>query len=178
MAWWIVPYTIEASLRDNKPVLDYIEEAIKIFENTGIIRFQNITGNTRSHRDWIYFREATDGTNTSQVGRSKGGRFVELTPKSSLGTTLHEMMHSLGSYHEHARTDRDLFVVIGPGVRGDGDYQKKGFPIGRYDIDSIMQYPAINDKIRPVDLEKRDEMGQHKGLSKGDLESLRKVYGK
>ena len=66
------------------------------------------------------------------------------------GTVMHELMHTLGFHHEHARADRDRFVFINwtnivPGHERNFDKLpselseliRLGLP---YDYDSVMHY--------------------------------------
>ena len=54
------------------------------------------------------------------MGRKGGKQTLSLKPPDDkkchclcdVGRTLHEMMHALGFYHEHSRTDRDNYIKI------------------------------------------------------------------
>ena len=56
----------------------------------------------------------------SYMGRKGGKQTLSLKPPDDkkchclcdVGRTLHEMMHALGFYHEHSRTDRDNYIKI------------------------------------------------------------------
>lgn len=49
----------------------------------------------------------------SDVGRAGGRQELSLDNGClHLDTIIHELMHSVGFYHEHERWDRDLFVTI------------------------------------------------------------------
>ena len=54
------------------------------------------------------------------MGRKGGKQTLSLKPPDDkkchclcdVGRLLHEMMHALGFYHEHSRTDRDNYIKI------------------------------------------------------------------
>ena len=47
------------------------------------------------------------------IGRSGGVQKLKLGSWClQLGTTLHELMHAVGFFHEQSRDDRDNYVVI------------------------------------------------------------------
>src|SRR5262249_10388321 len=93
--------------------------------------------------------------NNSPVGRQGGGQIVNIvswTGASSQFIMMHELMHSLGLFHEQVRSDRDNYVNIAAfcnNVQGGclGSTYLNNFPIqsaatayGYYDFDSVMHY--------------------------------------
>ncbi|XP_021953128.1 zinc metalloproteinase nas-4 [Folsomia candida] len=86
---------------------------------------------------------------SAHVGRIGGRQYISLANGCNyLGTIVHEMMHTIGFFHEQSRTDRDKYVTINwgniePGREGafrsyDTSYIS---PFGvAYDYSSIMHY--------------------------------------
>ncbi|XP_055355844.1 zinc metalloproteinase nas-15-like [Paramacrobiotus metropolitanus] len=82
------------------------------------------------------------------IGRQGGRQYVYYTPGClrRLGQIIHEVMHSLGFYHEMSRVDRDDYVTIVCSNIGRRDWKQfvsyrgdlQGLP---YDYDSLMHYP-------------------------------------
>ena len=107
----------------------------------------------------------------------------------SMGTTLHELGHTLGFYHEHQRSDRDNFVTIDLGnVAGPARYAFDKYPyapIGPYDFGSIMHYGAgffALDRSRPTIIphpqyqREAAQMGQRGVLSETDHNYMALLY--
>jgi hypothetical protein len=59
----------------------------------------------------------------SSVGRKTGGQILNLGPGCfTEQIILHELLHALGFWHEHSRTDRDNYVDIKYNNIIDGTY--------------------------------------------------------
>lgn len=116
------------------------------------------------------------------------------------GIAEHELLHSLGMYHEHARTDRDGKVSVKiSNVKG-GQFEKSQFDKQSaastqesYDYDSLMHYGCkayakdmFSDTLRANrrrsfwdgNFGRKDckEMGQRSGLSGQDVNQLQRMY--
>ena len=50
----------------------------------------------------------------SFIGMMGGRQTISLQPSNCIfkGSAMHELMHALGFYHEHTRTDRDKYIKI------------------------------------------------------------------
>jgi len=140
------------------------------------------------------------------LGMDHPGQVMGLSTRCSRGTVVHEFMHSLGHFHEHTRNDRDDYVTITIKWIDDldaTDDSKDGFRRqyticnkdehnecedlkSEYDYGSIMHYPKGNCIVLRSGERKCDEsiipkqsgveIGQRKGLSALDIESIHERY--
>ena len=109
---------------------------------------------------------------------------------------VHEWMHVLGFYHEHARPDRDTYVTINlqnvvPGQAGNFNRADDAEIVGPYDYTSIMHYDGCNDSecsncslstpecftITTVDPDAQSVIGLLDEWGIYDREKLRAIYG-
>ncbi|NNU14906.1 hypothetical protein HK107_01040 [Parvularcula sp. ZS-1/3] len=134
---------------------------------------------------------------SSPVGRQAGifgdgQNRIRLNGNVGAGLIAHEILHSLGFYHEQARADRDRFITIDRDKIQDG----RGHNFDRhvtdvrtlmpYDCASIMHYGA-NAFLKPGEtgpvISSRDEticasstFGTRTALSDRDKEGLKRAY--
>lgn len=128
-----------------------------------------------------------------------GGKHTVYLPLSSrcqnVGSIFHELMHTVGFYHEHQRPDRDQFVTIlrqniqrgnehDFEIKREGEVQK----IGGYDYYSIMQYPPDFRARQPglntmqtKDPKYQSIIGRFKGdleggVSSKDIQKINQLY--
>ncbi|XP_017715955.1 PREDICTED: astacin-like metalloendopeptidase [Rhinopithecus bieti] len=112
-----VPFLL--SSKYDEPSRQVILEALADFERSTCVRFVAYQG----QRDFISIIPMYGCF--SSVGRSGGMQVVSLAPtclQKGRGIVLHELMHVLGFWHEHARADRDRYIRINwneilPGLR-------------------------------------------------------------
>ena len=167
-----VPFRIDPGL----PSQNRVTDAIAHWEANTSFRFVQRT----TEADFVTFRVGS-GCSAS-VGRRTGEQFVNLAAGCTTGSTIHEIGHVIGLWHEQSREDRDLFVTINfaniiPGMEHNfNQHITDGDDIGAYDFGSIMHYPrtafSVNgaDTITPVaPLPPGVVMGQRNGLSAGDI---------
>lgn len=104
------------------------------------------------------------------------------------GIIQHEMMHALGFFHEHSRSDRDRYIM----VRFDNIMEGKeesftsispdsNFLGTKYDLESVMHFaldafskngfPTIMQQTRQA-----ADVGQRRKASKGDIVKIRLAY--
>ena len=111
----------------------------------------------------------------------------------TIGTVLHELMHTLGVYHEQARSDRDNFVNINwnnvkPSAKYNFQIEGNATARSAYDYCSIMQYSTMAfaiDPTQPTIVCKSNGaivgcpacIGNRAALTKMDLDGLDKLYG-
>jgi hypothetical protein len=138
-----VPFEIPNSLPAATRIA--IRAAIRDIDENTNVTFVERNGES----DYITFEmiESDTKCGESPLGMQDGGNTIELTPACDRGSIEHEIMHSLGAFHEQARADRDRYVRINWGNIIDGQedqfesHAHNGVDIGPYDFGSIMHYP-------------------------------------
>lgn len=179
-----VPYVIDPAL----PMQYRVTDAIAHIEanNPGV----NFLPRTASHADYLYItRNATECN--SHVGRIGGRQVINLADGCGTGSTIHELLHALGMWHEQSRCDRNSFVEVlwanvQPGYEhAFNQYCASSTPISGdiydYDEGSIMHYHpyAYSRNGAPTlrSLRGRDYlMGQISGMSATDVKTIRFMY--
>ncbi|XP_069124913.1 uncharacterized protein [Argopecten irradians] len=165
------------------------KRAMKHISERTCIRFQKKTKETVD-----YVRIISEPGCWSSVGRIGGEQKLSLGRgcEREVGTAVHELLHSLGFWHEHARPDRDDYVeIVYPNIspRYVPDFlpinetlsKPRGFP---YDYKSIMHYKDRTftnnggKTIRVIGVGKTMKLniGQRDGMSEIDIAQLRDMY--
>uniref|UniRef100_A0A6E8V5C7 Metalloendopeptidase n=1 Tax=Anopheles coluzzii TaxID=1518534 RepID=A0A6E8V5C7_ANOCL len=136
----------------------------------------------------------------SYVGRSTRNSENQVNLQSpecvDIGTVVHELMHSIGFYHEFTRPDRDEWVTIDQGALAP-EYQSATFYADnygkmaasdvvlygrKYDYGSVMhysKYAAAASRTRPVmnNLQPwTGDFGNDNGLSAADIIDINYMY--
>ncbi|XP_055345113.1 uncharacterized protein LOC129592973 isoform X2 [Paramacrobiotus metropolitanus] len=127
---------------------------------------------------------------SSYVGIQGGMQPVFLDPARcmQLGIVQHEILHAVGLFHEHSRSDRNASVIIYEDEIMDSHKSQYGIipnmpTFGTdYDLESLMHYGPYDfakTAFRPVMIPRKDgvyRMGQREGLSVRDAAKLRTAY--
>ncbi|MGR0318915.1 M12 family metallopeptidase [Agromyces sp. ZXT2-3] len=174
-----IPYEIDGGLSNPSRVTN----AIAHWESRTPFRFVVRTGES----DWLRFVGGSGCA--SFVGRRGGGQAITLGTGCSVGSTIHEIGHALGLWHEQSREDRDSFVRINwaniePGREHNfNQHISDGDDLGAYDFGSIMHYSPLafsRNGLPTIDalvpLPAGVVMGQRDGLSAGDIAAMRQMY--
>ncbi len=150
-SWWpngIVPYVFDTSFTSQ--YRDSMLAAMAELEAVSRIDFV-IRG---SESDYIYIQLAD--VNNSAVGRQGGKQLVNIFNWNKRFIMVHELMHSLGFWHEQTRPSRDQFVTIQFDSikfesRHNFDIHSDAGEWGYYDFASIMHYPECAFSICDCD---------------------------
>ncbi|XP_007529964.2 astacin-like metalloendopeptidase [Erinaceus europaeus] len=176
-----IPFLL--SSKYDEPSLKIILEAFADFERLTCIRFVPYQG----QRDFISIIPMSGCF--SSVGRNGGMQVVSLAPtclRRGKGIVLHELMHVLGFWHEHARADRDSYIRINwkeilPGFAINFVKSRSSNMLVPYDYSSVMHYgrfafswrglPTIVPLWAP-----NVHIGQRWNLSASDITRVLKLY--
>ena len=169
------------------------------FNSTQRQTILNAINHVRSNNPALYFVETSSTTPriqfqlgsgcSSPVGKQGGVQNINLTSGCaySMGIVVHEVLHSLGMWHEQSRCDRDTYVQINlqnveSGKGHNFDKVCSGASdIGAYDEGSIMHYDpyAFSANSLPTITSLRGLshlMGQRSGMSATDVRTVDWMY--
>ncbi|KAG8194532.1 hypothetical protein JTE90_013280 [Oedothorax gibbosus] len=196
--------TTRQSARWPNGVVPYIFDDIYSEEDKEIIRSAMAEFEKETCIKWVertdedfYVEILVENGCWSELGRVGGVQSLSLESPTCMkkGVILHEMMHALGFYHEHSRTDRDDYVtVVWDNIEeGMEPHFEKKFPVDidllglGYDYHSVMHYGAwmfAEDITKPTLIPSDNQVpirelgeGQHKGyLTALDIQKINKFY--
>jgi Astacin (Peptidase family M12A) len=177
----IVYYTINSSLPNQARVTG----AIANWEANTPLRFVQRT----NQRDYVEFVPGSGCS--SYIGKIGGRQPVTLASGCSTGSTIHEIGHAIGFFHEQSRTDRDNSIIINFANIQDGlafnfqTYAQQnipGFQLSSLDFQSIMMYGSYafskNGQPTITKLDGSTFTTNRTSLSPGDIETARFIYNR
>lgn len=175
-----VYYSIDPNLSSKERVTD----AIKHWEANSNLKFVLRT----SESNYIYF---TPGSGcSSYIGMIGGKQNITLATSCNTGTTIHEIGHAVGLWHEQSRVDRDRHIkILFENIQSGREHNFKTYSESGYDgkeftsnldFGSIMMYGAYsfssNGKPTIVKADGSVYTVQRTSLSAGDKEGINSMY--
>jgi hypothetical protein len=189
-----IPVRIDVNMKQNRtiygtmPLLhDNALRAIEVINKSTHLRLIPHT----NEKDYIRIKYTTDTGygGISPIGKRGGEQTIYITRSSDEQTIIHELLHSLGFWHEQSRHDRDNHVSI-DFTNISEEYKhnfqiEPGSPTTPYDKESIMHYSAYafaKDKTKPT-IKCKDgnsttncTFGTYQMLSKQDIAGINTAY--
>ncbi|XP_033847739.1 high choriolytic enzyme 1-like [Periophthalmus magnuspinnatus] len=125
---------------------NFIQDAMKVFEEVTCIRFEEL--NKREQQLFTNYINIISATGCwSYVGRQAGVQDLSLQKNGCMHKQIiqHELLHALGFYHEHNRSDRDDYVnIFYENILAGAENNFKLFTTNNletsYDFFSVLQY--------------------------------------
>lgn len=180
-------YLFDKSINQDVTAKNILTEAMQKIENVSCIRFQP---KTEESMNYVLMKKGR--ICSSKVGfRNDGAQPLIIDSNlCSVGSIVHEMLHTLSFLHMHTAKNRDEFIEINwDNIRDDAKINFKTFSVPvtmletEYDYDSITHYSNFafaKNKQTPTIIAKNPDkatnMGQRKELSKGDILRLNRLY--
>lgn len=189
-------YTIESGFTGAQ--VDSILKAMDLIESAAA----GVVFRPRTSQSY-YAKIQPDSVCMSRVGRNNtplvGDHLVRLAPSCAIspGHVAHELLHTLGLWHEHSRCDRDTYVTIHTSniIPGKADNFQKRCPHSGYAWDitaggldylsysesSLMHYAPtyFSSNGQPTITSNRGLsalMGQRDSVSHSDAHTLNQIY--
>lgn len=180
----VIPYDISPSLTD----VQRVTEAVNHWNAnlTGVIRL--VPRTTQS--DYLRFNPSNSGC-AAPIGylAGYGQHPINISTACHAGNVAHEIGHIVGLDHEQNRLDRDSYVTIQTGnltagVEDNFAIDPSNQNYNFYDFGSLMHYSldafSFNGQrtiVPKVAIPSGVFVGQRNGLSVGDINSVRIMYG-
>ncbi len=184
-----IPYVIASSHPKRADILSAIST---LNSSTNICIVPKTT-----ERDYVEFIYEAGRCGASRIGKKPGGgrQVIKIGDRcgNTKGSTMHEIMHAIGFYHEQSRDDRDTYVTINTANITSGhahNFEKynqsfwhyffpEGRNIGAYDYGSIMHYGAGafgGGQTTIVPKRSGATIGQRSRLSTRDVRCINTLY--
>eukprot|EP00930_Biecheleria_cincta_P085971 TRINITY_DN75338_c0_g1_i1.p1 TRINITY_DN75338_c0_g1~~TRINITY_DN75338_c0_g1_i1.p1 ORF type:complete len:421 (+),score=69.63 TRINITY_DN75338_c0_g1_i1:75-1337(+) len=187
-----IPYCFHPEVKTHQQ--EVFRLAVQVFKQHSCVQFEEIeastsvscvtlpsvlVGNTKPGC-FSYVGRVGRRRSHSQALNLQQGCFVQ-------GVVLHEMGHTIGMEHEHARRDRDEYISvhwenIQPESKHNFDKVMKAAASDPYDYRSLMHYAASafsengRDTITNLQNKRVPGMGQMAGFTEQDWAQINKMY--
>ncbi|XP_065335587.1 hatching enzyme 1.2-like [Cloeon dipterum] len=174
-------YKIIGTFNANQTALIY--KAFDAFHANTCVRFKPYNG---SQSNYLIIKSDNSGC-WATLGKAGGIQYVNLQIPGCvtlIGTPIHELMHTLGFFHEHTRPDRDHWIkILWENVdrgSGFGIQDSNAFGVS-YDYNSVMHvtdtYSSSKglktiETLQPPGV----QIGQRNGLSAKDIQKINAMY--
>lgn len=180
----ILPYHIAPNVSSSTRKL--IARAIAHWQSKTPVRFVKRT--SRNAKKYPNYVEVISNQYACWSYVEKKGKKQELNVVSACGVggIIHEFGHALGLWHEQSRADRNRYIRINwqniktQSRHNFNQHIKDGNDIGTYDYASIMHYGrkafSKNAKDTITVRKSNVSIGQRRGLSTKDIQSIKKMY--
>ncbi|KAI4830781.1 hypothetical protein KUCAC02_002397 [Chaenocephalus aceratus] len=176
-----VPFTTSSQFTSSER--QTITNAMNAFHSQTCLRF------VPRRNEYDYISIENKGGCYSSMGRTGGRQVLSLNRQGCVhhGTVQHEINHALGFHHEQTRSDRDSYVRINwQNINPQMAYNFKRHDTNNlntpYDYGSIMHYGRTafsiqwgKDSMTPIP-NPNVQIGQRRGLSRGDIVRINKLY--
>uniref|UniRef100_A0A9J2P9C0 Metalloendopeptidase n=1 Tax=Ascaris lumbricoides TaxID=6252 RepID=A0A9J2P9C0_ASCLU len=179
-----IPYAISSEYNERERAV--LARAFQEYHTRTCVRF---SPRTAFDHDYLYIGKI-DGC-FSDVGRAGGRQELSLDHGClQYDTAIHELMHSVGFFHEHERWDRDKYITIlwhnideeAYDQFGKVDLSESSYYGQPYDYHSIMHYDSLAFSKNGLEtlIAKRSEMtlvmGSAVDFSTIDLAKINQMY--